>query len=373
MADPGWARVATLKTPEAFRLHLEAGGIPLAFDDALVSPSGSPLARPLEADGLRAGNRFCILPMEGWDGTADGHPTRADPEALAELRPLGGEAHLGRGGGRRAPRRPGEPLPARDRRSHLGVPGAPARRPRRGPRVELRQGRGERPRGRPPDHALGPLRAPERVGPAGAARRLRPPGPGPPVPRRRAHPDRRGARPPRRGLRPGRRSRAEGRVPVRGREALPRLPRPRDPRRPRPARPLRRQPGEPDPLPAHGRRGHRRRGPGPARRGSLLRLRHRALPEGRVRPGRARAGRRGLHLGLRPPARRAARRRARREPRVPAPPARPRHPLGLHERGQPLLQPARAAARACSRRATATCPPRTPWRASRARSGPPRS
>jgi 2,4-dienoyl-CoA reductase-like NADH-dependent reductase (Old Yellow Enzyme family) len=33
------------------------------------------LARPLEADGLRAGNRWCILPMEGWDGTADGHPT----------------------------------------------------------------------------------------------------------------------------------------------------------------------------------------------------------------------------------------------------------------------------------------------------------
>jgi hypothetical protein len=75
VADPGWARVATLKTPEAFRLHLEAGGIPLAFDDALLSPSGSPLARPLEADGLRAGHRFCILPMEGWDGTADGHPT----------------------------------------------------------------------------------------------------------------------------------------------------------------------------------------------------------------------------------------------------------------------------------------------------------
>jgi NADPH2 dehydrogenase len=75
MADPGWARVATLKTSEAFRRHLDAAAIPLAFDDALLSPSGSPLARPLEADGLRAGNRFCILPMEGWDGTADGHPT----------------------------------------------------------------------------------------------------------------------------------------------------------------------------------------------------------------------------------------------------------------------------------------------------------
>ncbi len=75
MADPGWVRVAALRNPEAFRRHLEGGGISLAFDDALAAPSDSPFARPLEADGLRAGNRFCVLPMEGWDGTADGHPT----------------------------------------------------------------------------------------------------------------------------------------------------------------------------------------------------------------------------------------------------------------------------------------------------------
>ncbi len=75
MADPGWVRVATLRTPDAFRRHLEAGGIPIAFDDSLATPSDSPFARPLEADGLRPGNRFCVLPMEGWDGTADGHPT----------------------------------------------------------------------------------------------------------------------------------------------------------------------------------------------------------------------------------------------------------------------------------------------------------
>jgi 2,4-dienoyl-CoA reductase-like NADH-dependent reductase (Old Yellow Enzyme family) len=75
MADPGWIRVATLRSPEAFRRHLEEGGIHLSFDDAIAAPSDSPLARPLEADGLRPGNRFCVLPMEGWDGTADGRPT----------------------------------------------------------------------------------------------------------------------------------------------------------------------------------------------------------------------------------------------------------------------------------------------------------
>jgi len=75
VADPGWVRVATLRTPDAFRRHLEAGGIPIAFDDALATSSDSPFARALEADGLRPGNRFCVLPMEGWDGTAGGHPT----------------------------------------------------------------------------------------------------------------------------------------------------------------------------------------------------------------------------------------------------------------------------------------------------------
>ncbi len=33
------------------------------------------MARPFELDGIRVGNRFCILPMEGWDGTLDGEPS----------------------------------------------------------------------------------------------------------------------------------------------------------------------------------------------------------------------------------------------------------------------------------------------------------
>jgi 2,4-dienoyl-CoA reductase-like NADH-dependent reductase (Old Yellow Enzyme family) len=68
-------RVASLRTAEAFRAHLEAGAIPLRFDETLASADDTPLARPLEADGLRAGNRYCILPMEGWDGTPQGKPS----------------------------------------------------------------------------------------------------------------------------------------------------------------------------------------------------------------------------------------------------------------------------------------------------------
>jgi 2,4-dienoyl-CoA reductase-like NADH-dependent reductase (Old Yellow Enzyme family) len=67
--------VASLRTAEAFRAHLGASGLRLGFEEELDSPDDTPLARPLEADGLRAGNRYCILPMEGWDGTPTGEPT----------------------------------------------------------------------------------------------------------------------------------------------------------------------------------------------------------------------------------------------------------------------------------------------------------
>jgi 2,4-dienoyl-CoA reductase-like NADH-dependent reductase (Old Yellow Enzyme family) len=68
-----YPRVASLKTPEAFRSHLDRSRIPLQFDDAL-EPNG-PLAQPIEVDGHPIGNRFCILPMEGWDGTTGGEPS----------------------------------------------------------------------------------------------------------------------------------------------------------------------------------------------------------------------------------------------------------------------------------------------------------
>jgi 2,4-dienoyl-CoA reductase-like NADH-dependent reductase (Old Yellow Enzyme family) len=70
-----YPRVASFKTPDALRQHLRACGATIEFDDTLDSPDTSPLARPFEMDGVRVGNRFCILPMEGWDGTADGEPT----------------------------------------------------------------------------------------------------------------------------------------------------------------------------------------------------------------------------------------------------------------------------------------------------------
>src|SRR3982751_5148914 len=65
-------RIASLKSAEAFRGHLAACGAAIPFDDTLVPAAESPLARPFALDSVRVGNRFCILPMEGWDGTRDG-------------------------------------------------------------------------------------------------------------------------------------------------------------------------------------------------------------------------------------------------------------------------------------------------------------
>lgn len=75
MSEARYPRVAALRTPDAFERHLASAGIRLGFDRELATPAASPLAQPFEIDGVRVGNRFCVLPMEGWDGTLDGEPS----------------------------------------------------------------------------------------------------------------------------------------------------------------------------------------------------------------------------------------------------------------------------------------------------------
>ncbi|MCA9237730.1 MAG: NADH:flavin oxidoreductase [Planctomycetales bacterium] len=70
-----YRRVASLRTAADFREHLASLGVEMPFDDELTAPEGSPLGEPLKAGEHVIGNRFCILPMEGWDGTLDGKPT----------------------------------------------------------------------------------------------------------------------------------------------------------------------------------------------------------------------------------------------------------------------------------------------------------
>ena len=70
-----YTRVAQLKTAEAFAAHLAALGVDLPFDRALDTGPGAALAQSYTLGERTIGNRFAILPMEGWDGTTDGKPT----------------------------------------------------------------------------------------------------------------------------------------------------------------------------------------------------------------------------------------------------------------------------------------------------------
>lgn len=71
-----YRRVAAFRTPQEFRTHLENLGIDLPFDEQVLSGPESPLAQPYRLqDGFNIGNRFCVQPMEGWDGTPDGLPS----------------------------------------------------------------------------------------------------------------------------------------------------------------------------------------------------------------------------------------------------------------------------------------------------------
>ena len=69
-----YRRMSALKTSADFRAHLAALGIDLPLDETVEPAPSSPLAQPLVVDGRTIGNRFCILPMEGWDGERDGRP-----------------------------------------------------------------------------------------------------------------------------------------------------------------------------------------------------------------------------------------------------------------------------------------------------------
>ncbi len=70
-----YPRIAALKTAAAFEAHVSALGATLPFDQQVEPAPASPLAQSIDTSAGRAGNRFCIRPMEGWDGTPDGRPT----------------------------------------------------------------------------------------------------------------------------------------------------------------------------------------------------------------------------------------------------------------------------------------------------------
>lgn len=71
-----YAHIGRLKTADDFLNFSNSLKVGIPFDyDITPAPTG-PLAQSFTlVGGKKIGNRFCIHPMEGWDGTTDGKPT----------------------------------------------------------------------------------------------------------------------------------------------------------------------------------------------------------------------------------------------------------------------------------------------------------
>jgi NADPH2 dehydrogenase len=68
-------RVAAFKNAQDFLNYAEAQDAHLPFDEELEQGATAALAQPCQLGNQTIGNRFAVLPMEGWDGTTDGRPT----------------------------------------------------------------------------------------------------------------------------------------------------------------------------------------------------------------------------------------------------------------------------------------------------------
>jgi 2,4-dienoyl-CoA reductase-like NADH-dependent reductase (Old Yellow Enzyme family) len=71
-----YPRMASFKSAADLQAHLDQSNIQLPLDPVVEAGPKAPLAQPYRMpNGFVIGNRFCVLPMEGWDGTEDGRPT----------------------------------------------------------------------------------------------------------------------------------------------------------------------------------------------------------------------------------------------------------------------------------------------------------
>ena len=70
-----WPRISSFKSVDQLAARLKELGVALPIDPVVESGDGSLLAQPLSSITGPIGNRWCILPMEGWDGTHEGAPS----------------------------------------------------------------------------------------------------------------------------------------------------------------------------------------------------------------------------------------------------------------------------------------------------------
>ncbi len=75
MAPVAYRKIPSLKTASDFKTYLNQLDIFLPFDETIQSGPDAPLNQPLQIEDKTVGNRFCVLPMEGWDCLEDGRPS----------------------------------------------------------------------------------------------------------------------------------------------------------------------------------------------------------------------------------------------------------------------------------------------------------
>ena len=63
-------RLTSIKSPQAFRERMQALGLEVPIDDAILTAPTSPLASTINIGGFKIGNRYCIHPMEARESAA---------------------------------------------------------------------------------------------------------------------------------------------------------------------------------------------------------------------------------------------------------------------------------------------------------------
>ena len=69
-----YRKMASIKSPDEFRKYAASINLDIPIDDNIETGADAPLKQKITLDGKTIGNRFCILPMEGWD-CPGGHPS----------------------------------------------------------------------------------------------------------------------------------------------------------------------------------------------------------------------------------------------------------------------------------------------------------
>ena len=70
-----YPKVGSFDGVAAFKRYLADNAIDIPCDDIVAAGAGAPLAQSIDVLGRVIPNRFCVQPMEGWDGFEDGNPS----------------------------------------------------------------------------------------------------------------------------------------------------------------------------------------------------------------------------------------------------------------------------------------------------------